>query len=142
MKLFQKMTVAAALASAAVTGVVLIQPAIAGNSAETRIETKLTGGAIGGITPEGSARFRSRATETQFRVQAEHVNLPDGTQLTVTLVRGVPPAAQVIPVGNFTLSLQYGELELKNALAPAAQVNDMIIVSDAANTPILTGVLK
>ena len=113
-------------------------PASAANAQETRIQTKLTGGAINGVTPEGDARFRSRGTESSFRVEAEHVNLPDGTVLTVTLMRG----ASSIPVGTLTLSFNEGELELKNALAPAALAGDIVIISDAANTALLTGVLK
>jgi hypothetical protein len=129
-----------AVSSAALTGVMLLQPApaAASDASEIRIQTKLTGGAISGVTPEGNARFRSRGTESEFRVEAEHVNLPDGTALTVTLMRGATP----IPVGTLTLSFHEGELELKNALAPAAQAGDIVIVSDAANTPLLTGVLK
>ncbi len=140
MKLFRTMTLAVAVSSAALTGLMLTQPtpASAANAQETRIQTKLTGGAINGVTPEGDARFRSRGTESSFRVEAEHVNLPDGTVLTVTLMRG----ASSIPVGTLTLSFNEGELELKNALAPAALAGDIVIISDAANTALLTGVLK
>jgi hypothetical protein len=140
MKFLRTMTMAVAVSSAALTGLILTQatPAVAANAAELRLQTKLTGGAINNVTPEGEARFRQRGTETSFKVEAEHVSLPDGTVLPVTIDR----AGVITNVGTITLSFNEGELELKNALAPIAQSGDIIIVSDANNTPLLTGVLK
>ena len=140
MKFLRNMTMAVAVSSAALTGLMLTQPVptLAANAQELRLQTKLTGGAINSITPEGNARFRQRGTETSFKVEAEHVSLPDGTVLTVTIDR----AGVITNVGTITLSFNEGELELKNALAPTAQAGDIVIVSDPSNTPILTGVLK
>jgi hypothetical protein len=104
-----------------------VQPAHTSGSSkptEVRIATRLAGGSIAGVTPEGSARFRSRGTSSEFDAEVEHVNLPDAT------------------VGTFTLKLHEGELELNSRdgdLVPAVQVGDIIVVTDATNTPLLTG---
>ena len=144
MQFLRKLTFAAAIASAAFTGLAVVQPAHAsgsGKTTEVRIETKLAGGAIGGVTPEGSARIRNRGTSSEFDVEVEHVNLPDATKLTVAVMHGTVSTT----VGTLTLKLHEGELELNSRdgdLVPAVQVGDIIIVSDATNTPLLTGVLK
>jgi hypothetical protein len=106
------------------------------NNAETRLRTRLAGAAIQGQTPEGNADFRIDAkNRTRLNVEVEHVNLPAGTVLTVTVAGNV--------VGHITLSaLGFGELELNSQdgdTVPAVKAGDMVVVSNGA-TAILTGV--
>jgi hypothetical protein len=151
MKLIRKATFALAIAAAAITGMSLPQAAHAyasgsgssgGNrTQELRIQTRLTGGAVNGVTPSGSARFRSRGTSSNFSVEVEDVNLPDGTKLNVTLTRG----AVVTQAGSLTLTARIGEIDVNTNdgdLVPQAASGDIVIVSDAAGTALLTGVLK
>ncbi|MEO5926862.1 MAG: hypothetical protein ABIR70_23815 [Bryobacteraceae bacterium] len=108
---------------------------------EIRIQSRLTGGAIDSVIPEGSARFRGRNLSTNFSVEVEAVNLPDDTKLTVTLIRG----AVIIPAGELTLTNHWGEIEVNTndgELVPQAKAGDIVVVSDAEGTAILTGVLK
>jgi hypothetical protein len=108
---------------------------------ETRIQSRLTGGAIDGVIPEGSARFRTRNSSTNFSVEVEAVNLIDGTKLTVNLIRG----AITIPAGDLTLNTHSGGIEVNTNdgdLVPLAKTGDIVVVSDADGTAILTGVLK
>ena len=110
------------------------------NAAETRLRTKLSGGAIQGKTPEGNADFRSEPAKgrTRLNVEVEHINLPAATILDVSVQHG----ATVTLVGHITLNaVGGGELELNSqdgAVVPAVQSGDMVIVSNAG-TPILSG---
>jgi hypothetical protein len=55
-----------------------------GPGGDLRIESRLAGAAIGGLTPKGHARFRRRADgRRQLNVEVERLNLPAGTQLNV-----------------------------------------------------------
>jgi hypothetical protein len=106
------------------------------NNAETRLRTRLAGAAIQGQTPEGSADFRVDAkNRSRLNVEVEHVNLPAGTVLTVSVGGSA--------VGTITLSaLGFGELELNSQdgdTVPAVKAGDMVVVSNGA-TAILTGV--
>ena len=112
-----------------------------GANTETRLRTRLAGAAIQGITPEGNADFRSEPGKTRSRlnVEVEHVNLPAGTMLDVSLVHGTTTTA----LGQIKLSaLGFGELELNSqdgTTVPAVQTGDMVTVSNAGKT-ILAGV--
>ena len=111
-----------------------------GGNVDVRLKTSLTGAAIDGKTPEGSADFRSDAKgRMRLNVEAENGNLPMDTVLTVSLMHtGVSTA-----VGNITLSAHgSGELELNSqdgAMVPAVQSGDLITVSNGAQA-ILAGV--
>jgi hypothetical protein len=108
---------------------------------DNRIQTRLTGGAIDGVIPEGSARFRTRNIASNFSVEVEAVNLPDDTKLNVTLIRG----AVVLPVGELALKSHWGEVDINTNdgdLVTQAKVGDIVVVSNADGTAILTGVLK
>ncbi|MFL6282965.1 MAG: hypothetical protein ACJ74Q_07455, partial [Pyrinomonadaceae bacterium] len=50
---------------------------------EVRIEARLAGAAINGLTPTGHAKFRSRGGNRSLEVEVEKVNLPVGTILNV-----------------------------------------------------------
>ena len=95
---------------------VLVDTALRGLSFHTPAGT-LAGGVVAGSSIEATARQEAR-------------------------VVAIDRAGVITNVGTITLSFNEGELELKNALAPNAQSGDIIIVSDANNTPLLTGVLK
>jgi hypothetical protein len=106
------------------------------NNNETRLRTRLAGAAIQGQNPEGNADFRVDAkNRSRLNVEVEHVNLPAGTVLTVSVAGNV--------VGHITLSaLGFGELELNSQdgdTVPAVNPGDMVVVSNGA-TAILTGV--
>ena len=112
----------------------------AGKSSETRLKTRLTGAAIDGKTPEGSAEFRADSRgRTRLEVEVEHVNLKAATVLQVSLQHG----ATTTPIGTITLdALGNGELELASQdgdTVPAVQKGDMVTVSNTG-TPILAGV--
>src|ERR1043166_1788418 len=77
-------------------------------SQDTRIVAALSGAAVGGVTPKGSAEFRQRADgRRSLEVEVEDVNLPAGTILNV-LIDGAR-------VGTITLGpLQSGEVEFES----------------------------
>ncbi len=109
------------------------------NNNETRLRTKLAGGAIQGKTPEGNAEFRMDAKgRTSFSVEVENVNLPAGTVLDVQLTHGVT----LTVVGQITLNaFGEGELELRSQdgdTVPAVVKGDMVAVLNAGS-PILSG---
>ena len=105
-------------------------------TSEVRIESLLAGGAIGGLTPKGHAKFRSRVGgEREFEVEVEKVNLPAGTILTV-LVDG-------LKVGELRLAATLeGELELESergANVPAVTSASTVVVTNAGGQTILSG---
>ncbi len=116
-----------------------------GQATEIRLRSKLAGGPLGTppITPEGSADFRSDSKgRTRLDVEVEHVNLADGTVLTVAFVH----AGVSTNVGTITLNsaLPENELELDSqngATVPALVAGDMITVSNGA-VVILAGALQ
>lgn len=145
MQFLRTITFAAVVSAASLGGLTLLNPgaahAASGSAQELRIQTRLTGGAINGVTPSGSARFRSRGTASNFSVEVENVNLPDGTKLNVTLMRG----AISVPAGSLTLALHIGEIDVNTNdgnLVPQAKAGDIVVVSDLGGTALLTGVLK
>ena len=104
-------------------------------TSEVRIESLLAGGAIGGLTPKGHAKFRSRNGESEFEVEVEKVNLPAGTVLTV-LVDG-------LKVGELRLTATLeSELELESehgANVPAVTSASTVVVTNAGGQTILSG---
>lgn len=103
-----------------------------------RLKAKLAGAAIAGKTPEGSAEFRSQTKGSSLEVEVEHVNLADGTVLSVSITHlGV-----VTALGNITLKLGEGELELESqngAVVPAVQKGDVVTVADSTGAAIVVG---
>lgn len=112
---------------------------------EIRLRSKLAGGPLGTppVTPEGSADFRSDSKgRTRLDVEVEHVNLADGTVLTVAFVH----AGVSTNIGTITLNnaVPENELELdsqKGDTVPALVAGDMITVSNGAAV-MLAGALQ
>ena len=116
---------------------------LAAKDGGTKLKARLAGAAIGGKTPEGSAEFRSQTKGSSLEVEVEHVNLPDGTVLTVSITRASATAAVVTTViGKITLKLGEGELELESehgTIVPAVQKGDVVTVANAAGAAIVVG---
>ena len=109
---------------------------------EIRLKTNLTGPAIAGVTPKGEAEFRAipSRNRSSLKVEAEHVNLPSGTVLTVVLQSGVVSTN----IGTMTLN-SFGEAELDldsqdGDTVPAVQKGDKVSVTDGAATTYLIGI--
>lgn len=129
----------ALLAGAPVTGVVGVAQAQSRN--EVRIQTRLVGGAINGVTPSGSTRFRSRGNASNFSVEVEDLNLANGTVLTVSLMRG----GVSIPAGTMTLTARLAEIDVNTNdgdVVPQAKSGDVVVVADSTGRALLSGVLR
>ena len=108
------------------------------NNNEVRLRARLTGPV--GSAAEGNADFRSDSRgRMRLNVEVEHVSLPAGTMLTVSLTH----AGVTSPIGSIKLSaLGAGELELNSQdgdTVPVVQAGDTITVSNGGTT-ILVGV--
>ncbi|MFL6255133.1 MAG: DUF4214 domain-containing protein [Pyrinomonadaceae bacterium] len=105
---------------------------------EVRIESRLAGAAIGGLTPTGHAKFRVRNGNRNFEVEVERVNLPAGTVLNV-LVDGVK-------VGELSISTTLeNEFELESEhgqLVPDITTASTVVVTNAQGQTILSGVFN
>jgi hypothetical protein len=114
---------------------------IIGKGSETRLRTRLTGGAIAGLTPSGHADFRAIPADGRARlnVEVEDVNLAAGTEVGVFV-----DGAQV---GSITISaapVRGGELELNSQdgqAVPDVKAGALVVVRNGA-TAILSGVLN
>ncbi|HEX8476007.1 MAG TPA: hypothetical protein VF666_18555 [Pyrinomonadaceae bacterium] len=102
---------------------------------EIRIEARLAGASINGLTPKGKAKWRSRDGRLKFNVEVEKVNLPVGTRLNV-LVDGVKVGELVIT----TLLEHELELDTNNGQS-VPQIHDgtTVVVTNQAGTTILSG---
>jgi hypothetical protein len=105
---------------------------------EVRIESRLAGAPIGGLTPTGHAKFRSRGGNLNFEVEVEKVNLPAGTILNV-FVDGVK-------VGELTIAgTLENEFELESErgqFVPNVTNTSTVVVSNATGQTILSGVFN
>jgi Domain of unknown function (DUF4214) len=104
-------------------------------SGEVRVESLLAGSAIGGLTPKGHAKFRSRNGESEFEVEVEKVNLAAGTVLNVLVDN--------LKVGELTLAPTLeAELELKSergANVPAVVAGSTVVITNAQGQTVLSG---
>ena len=104
---------------------------------EIRLKTRLTGPVIGTKTPEGEAEFRSNPTRGRSRleVEVEHVDLPAGTVMNVTLTHG---GGAPTNIGTLTINSRgEGELELSSQdgdVVPAVVATDIVTVSDGTHS--------
>src|ERR1041384_324066 len=83
------------------------------NNTEARLTTKLTGAAIKGVEPKGTAEFRSKPSRGRMDLTVEvgRINLPADTLLTVAVQL---PKGAAVTVGNIKLNASgSGELELE-----------------------------
>lgn len=106
---------------------------------ETRLESRLAGAPIGGLTPKGHAKFILRIDGRQkLNVEIEKVNLPAGTVLNV-LVNN-------IKVGEITLSqMLENELELDTEhgdVVPTVTTLSTVVVTNPQGATILSGVFN
>lgn len=133
-------TMALALtAGASVAGVMGV--AQAQTRTGVRIPTRLAGGAINGVAPSGSARFRSCGNARNFSVEVEDVNLANGAVLTVSLMRG----GVSIPAVSMVLTARLAEIDVSTNdgdVAPQAKSGDAVVVADATGRALLSGVLR
>ncbi len=103
-----------------------------------RVRATLTGPAISGETPGGSAVSQSHEGENMFRVEVNDVNLPDGTVLSVVLVH----EGNRMRAGELKLMSGSGELDLRSRdgdRVPQAQPGDTVMV-DQNRMTVLAGV--
>ncbi len=116
---------------------VLLPSAFAANS-HVLMKTKLSGAAIEGVTPEGSAVFHENQNVTVLTVEVEQVNLAEGTVLDVSVSSG----GVATSIGQITLEAGgIGELELNSRAGdtvPAIVTGDVLTVS-AGGSAIMTG---
>ena len=103
-----------------------------------RIEARLAGAPINGLTPSGHARFRREPGRRDFNVEVERVNLPVGTILSV-FVDGVK-------IGDLPLrSTLENELELNTndgQTVPDLTTASTVVVTNAQGQTILSGVFN
>jgi hypothetical protein len=103
---------------------------------EVRIEARLAGAAIGGLTPTGHAKFRSRDNgRMELEIEVEHLNLPAGTILNVLL--------DGVQVGQITLAPTLeGEIEIETEhgqTVPNVTSTSTVVVTNAQGQTILSG---
>ena len=108
-------------------------------NAAVRLEARLAGGAIKGLTPKGKAKFLSRPdSRRKLNVEIEKVNVDSGTVLNV-LVDNVKIGEIVIGQGL------EGELELdtqKGNTVPNVAISSTVVISNLQNATILSGVFN
>jgi hypothetical protein len=110
-----------------------------GPNGEIRIESRLAGAPVGGLTPVGKAKFRLKANgDRQFEVEVERLNLPAGTVLSV-FVDGVR-------VGDLVLRTTLeAELELeteRGQSVPNVTTATRVVVTNAQGQTIVSGVFN
>jgi hypothetical protein len=109
-----------------------------GPNVEVRIESRLAGAAINGLTPTGQAKFRSRGGARNFEIEVEKVNLPAGTILNV-FVDGVKVGELIIAStleNEFELESEHGQV------VPDITSASTVVVSNAPGQTILSGVFN
>lgn len=101
------------------------------------LSTKLSGPAIGGVTPQGDAKVdQSKLPQTPGTLQArvKGLNLPDGATLTVTM--SGPSTTACTPTGDNhavgSIRLSRGEGSLSTTLVSQVGRTDQIFVFNGA----------
>jgi hypothetical protein len=108
-----------------------------GPGGELRIEARLAGAAINGLTPTGVAKFRDRTGNRNLEIEVEKVNLV-GTTLSA-FVDGVRVGDLLI---GPTLEAEF-ELEAERGQAvPAVTTATTVVVQNAQGQTILSGVFN
>jgi len=108
-------------------------------NAGVRLESRLAGSAIDGLTPKGHAKFVARPDgRRKVEVEAEKVNLPSGTLLNVMIDNA---AVGQITLGN---GLE-GRVELdtqKGNTVPNVTTSSTIVITNPQNATVLSGVFN
>lgn len=126
----------AGLALAGNSAVIMVTSAPLAAQSEIRIQTRLAGGPLNGVAPSGNSRFRAKGGHSNFSVEVEDVNLPDGTVLTVTINGSA--------AGSIRLALRGGEIDVNTKdgdSVPQAKAGDTVTVTGPSGA-ILSGVLR
>ncbi len=111
-----------------------------GSSAVSRVQSGLTGGAIGGVQPTGSVDFRVSGTDQKLSIEIEKLNLPVGTVVNVFVGDKV--------IGKITVGpppMRGGELEINTrdgGVLPTFGAGEVVSVRTAAGGVLLTGVVQ
>jgi hypothetical protein len=105
---------------------------------EVRIESRLAGAAINGLTPTGHAKFRSRNGNRSLEVEVERVNLPAGTILNV-FVDGSKVGELTI---NSTLENEFEVESEHGQFVPDVTNVSTVVVSNSPGQTIVSGVFN
>ena len=109
-----------------------------GPGGELRIESRLAGAPLNGLTPTGVAKFRDRVGNRNFEVEVEKVNVPVGTVLNA-FVDGVKVGELVI---GPTLEAEF-ELEAeRDQFVPNVTTATKVVVSNQQGQTMLSGVFN
>src|SRR5215207_7938770 len=109
-----------------------------GPNGELRIDARLAGAPINGLTPTGVAKFRDRTGNRNLEIEVEKVNVPAGTILNA-FVDGVK-AGELVP--GPTLEAEF-ELEAERGQSvPNVTTATTVVVSNAQGQTILSGVFN
>ncbi|HEX8503204.1 MAG TPA: DUF4214 domain-containing protein [Pyrinomonadaceae bacterium] len=109
-----------------------------GPTGETRIESRLAGAPIGGLTPTGVAKFRVRAGNRNLEIEVERVNLPAGTILNA-FVDGVKVGELVI---GPTLEAEFELESERGQFVPSVTTATRVVVSNQQGQTLLSGVFN
>src|SRR5579885_489341 len=103
---------------------------------EVRIEARLAGAAIDGLTPKGHAKFRARNDgRTELEVEVEQVNLAAGTVLGVMIDGARTGTITLAPTleGEFEVESERGQT------VPAVTSASTVVVTNAQGQTVLSG---
>ncbi|HEX6182481.1 MAG TPA: hypothetical protein VFZ44_01125 [Pyrinomonadaceae bacterium] len=105
---------------------------------ETRIESRLAGAAINGLTPTGVAKFRTRPDNRNLEIEVEKVNLPAGTILNA-FVDGVKVGELFI---GTTLEAEFELESERGQFVPNVTTAARVVVSNQQGQTLLSGVFN
>ncbi|HEY0172209.1 MAG TPA: hypothetical protein VGB98_14385 [Pyrinomonadaceae bacterium] len=109
-----------------------------GPGGETRIESRLAGAAVNGLTPTGVAKFRNRTGNRNLEIEVEKVNLPAGTILNA-FVDGVKVGELVI---RPTLEAEFELEQERGQFVPDVTTATKVVVSNQQGQTLLSGVFN
>jgi hypothetical protein len=104
---------------------------VMGQQGQISLRARLTGPAIGGDKPTGSADFDQNQLGSLFKVQVGNVNLSNGTVLTVAVNSGT--------VGTMQISFRQGSFQ--STSVSNLKVGDLVSVLNGP-TVVVSGKLK
>jgi hypothetical protein len=109
-----------------------------GPGGETRIESRLAGAAINGLTPTGVAKFRTRPDNRNLEIEVEKVNLPAGTILNA-FVDGVKVGELIL---GPTLEAEFELESERGQFVPGVTTATRVVVSNQQGQTLLSGVFN